>query len=742
MSNFFKSKFYLLIIIFFYVGTNFLFNFYVWQQLILKELPDRIGIFGEWPIYEYVAETIRKNILSGKNPFSDITQVLYPFGWNFALEDMSPINGFYFLFTRPFFTVHQSFAFIVLFSIFVSNISMYMLLRRLTVSKRTSFIMSLVFGYAPFMVIRFGHPTYLALYLFSLFFLFALCMKETKNKKNKVFWAFLLGIICCVSVLTNLYYTLMIAFLCFSFSIFLLIFDRVKLLRGLRQLFPWVFISLGTIGFLLFPWFMKVHESFLFGYRVYAVSFIDSITYSADLISIFMPGSANPIYGEFFQFITLHYMSFMKPSFENFIYPGFLILGTYFYFIFYKKQITQSVIKKMWPFFVISIFFWILALGPFLHILGRKFPIPLPYLVLHITPYFNMARSPGRFIVPFIFLATIIAAFVIDDVAKNKLKVKISRNLFFLNLILIFFLDQSYTAVLPMPNFRVLTPKIYTYIQSHGKGPLLEVPFSVRDGLRFQGDYNSIWLPTAQLKHGQKIFSLYGGRIRDDIFDYYKNDPLFGSIDRLINKPNKQEKTITEKAQKEITRSLEFFDIHYILLKTDEVYSKTAYALFSHIGFQKVMEDHGYLLLYKKNEEYSLSPSKIDLESKHSDLYLTEGWTAAEPTGRWVVGKRARMLFKTNNTSSINVQFRAYTLVENQKMEIYINKSKTTEILLQKDPKTYSFVINTHMVKGINRLVFKFSDTIKPADVFPKNLDKRDLSAFLYTVSFQDSNSL
>ena len=41
-----------------------------------------------------------------------------------------------------------------------------------------------------------------------------------------------------------------------------------------------------------------------------------------------------------------------------------------------------------------------------------------------------------------------------------------------------------------------------------------------------------------------------------------------------------QEKTITEKAQKEITRSIEFFDIHYILLKTDEVYSKTAYALF------------------------------------------------------------------------------------------------------------------------------------------------------------------
>lgn len=741
MKKLFRTRLSFWLIVFSYLATNILFNFYFWQQLILKELPHRIGVFGEWPIYEYIAEIVRQNIISGKNPFSEVGFVLYPFGWNFALEDMAPINGFYYLFLRTFLTVNKSFVLIMLLSIFASNLSMYLLLQYIKVSRKTAFVMGLIFGYTPFLVIRLGHPTYLALYLFPLFFLLAFAVKETEHRIKKLIYAVVFGVVCVISVLTNLYYTFMIILLCLFFFLFFLISDRRKLLVWMYQLFPSVFVSFAVAGLLLFPWLIKIYESFSFSQRVYAPSLVDSVSYSADLVSIFLPGSASPIYGKFIQFITTFYITFMKPSFENFIYPGLFILGVYFYFIFYKKKITRSALKKAQPFFIISIIFWILTLGPFLHILGKKLPIPLPYLVLHITPYLNMARSPGRFIVPFVFLSTIVAAFVIDDIFKNKLKITIAKNLFFLNLLLIFFLDQSYIAVLPSPYFRVIPPKIYNYLQSYGQGVLLEVPFTVRDGLRFQGNYHTVWLPFTQLIHRQKIFSVYGGRIRDDIFDYYKNDPLLGYIDKLINKLEIGNDTFTEKKKKEIIRSIDFFDIQYVLLKTDELYSKTAHNLFSKIGFQNIMDDQGYLLLYKKMKEYSLTPSKIIQANKKSDLYLAEGWSRGEPTGRWVVGKKALILFKINQIEPIKIKFSAYSLAKNQKMQIYINKKKINEMVISQDLKTYSLEINRHLTKGINRLVFKFSDSVKPARIITKSLDKRDLSMFFNTISFHYLNN-
>lgn len=723
----------------FYLGTNILFNFYFWQQLILKELPHRIGVFGEWPMYEYTAEIVRQNIIAGKNPFSVAGSVLYPFGWNFSLEDMAPINGFYFLFLRPFLTVNKSFILIMLFSIFASNLIMYLFLRYIKVSKKTAFVMGLIFGYTPFMVIRFGHPTYLALYLFPLFFLSAFGVKDATHRIKKCMYAVVFGLICVIAVLTNLYYTLMIMLLCLSFCLFFLIFDRRELLVWMRQLFPSIFISLTVAGLFLFPWLIKVSQSFSFNQRVYAPSLVDSVAYSADLVSIFMPGIASPIYGKFIQFITTFYITLFRHSFENFIYPSLFILGIYFYFIFYKKQIARTAFKKAQPFFIISIIFWILTLGPFLHILGKKLPIPLPYLILSATPYLNMARSPGRFIVPFVFLATIVAAFVTDDIFKNKLKIAIAKNLFFFNLLLIFFLDQSYTAVLPTPYFRVVPSNIYKYLQSIEQGVMLEVPFTVRDGLRFQGNYHTVWLPFTQLIHQQKIFSVYGGRIRNDIFDYYKNDFLLGYLSKLINYPNSLKQPIENDKKMLVGRSVNFFDIEHILVNADEIYSNAALTLFQSIGFKTIMTDRGYTLLHKKLEQTESVSFK--LADPNSNLYLAEGWSGVEPTGRWVVGNKARILFKLSETYPLEVKISVYSLANNQEITIYINDKKVNHFAVNQMPHTYTFSINSHLSKGLNDLVFTFSKTIQPVRIIKNEKDTRHLAVFFTQIEFKKKSS-
>lgn len=713
-----------------------MFNFYLWQQLVLKELSHRIGVFGEWPTYAYVAEIVRQNIIAGKNPFSAVESVLYPFGWNFALEDVAPINGFYFLFLRPFLTVNKSFILITLLSIVVSNCIMYLFLRYIKVSRKTAFVMSLIFGYTPFLVIRLGHPTYLALYLFPLFFLAAFAVKETQHTIKKLMYAVGFGLVCVLSVLTNLYYTLMIILLCLFFFLFFLIFDRRELLVWIRQLFPSVFISLTVAGLLLFPWLIQVYESFSFGQRIYTPSLVDSVVYSADLVSILMPGSGSPIYGKFIEFVTTFYITFLKPSFENFIYPGLFILGAYFYLIFYKKQIARSVLKKTRPVFIISVIFWILTLGPFLHILGKKLPIPLPYLILHITPYINMARSPGRFVVAFVFLANVVAAFVIDDVFKNKLKINIAKNLFFLNLLLIFFLDQSYTVVLPAPYFRVIPPKIYNYLQFHeAEGLLLEVPFTVRDGLRFQGNYHSVWLPFTQLIHKQKIFSVYGGRIRNDIFDYYKNDPLLSFLSNLMNDPNSLEQAIENDKKLAIERSVNFFDIKHVLINKSEAYSNAALHLFQTIGFKTIMTDREYVLLYKKSVKPELTSLKLNDPS--SNLYLAEGWGGVEPTGRWVIGNKARIFFKISEKYPIEVKINAHSLASNQRVFVYLNDKRVSHFIVNQEPHLYTFAINSYKVKGLNDLVFTFSKTIQPSRIIKNEKDERRLAVFFSQIAFK-----
>src|SRR3990167_2953492 len=82
--------------------VSLLFYFNLWSQVITPDKPGQLTIQGESPIYEFVAEKVRNNILSFKNPLAPIDSVLYPFGWRFALDDVSPIFGLYFLFKTVF----------------------------------------------------------------------------------------------------------------------------------------------------------------------------------------------------------------------------------------------------------------------------------------------------------------------------------------------------------------------------------------------------------------------------------------------------------------------------------------------------------------------------------------------------------------------------------------------------------------------------------------------------------------
>lgn len=723
-----------LVIILFYFFFNFFFNFNLWHQVIHKENPQFLPVIGEWPIYEHAAGIVKENILAGKNPFTPTPYLSYPFGWNFTLEDVAPINGFYFLFLRPFFSVHQSFALIILIGMFVSNITMFLLLRRIGVNIYTSLLVGLVFGYSPFAILRLGHPTYTAFYLFPLSALFFLLLKQSSLVSTKTLYSFFLGISLVLFFYTNLYFTFMAVLMCIFLIVFYFMSYKKESLNFIKQYYGYIFITAATVFIFLIPWFLVAKEIPVFDQYVKTTSWVDSIAFSADLFGLFIPANFASVYGKFFEYISTFYIRW-RPGFENVIYPGIIVLCAYFYFIFYRKTISKETVKKINPLFFTGIVFWILTLGPFLHVFDKRLPILLPFAILNKIPYAQIARAPGRFIVPFLFLGSIIAGIIIGDIIKNKIKIKAVRYLLFLLLFCIFLVDQSYVMAFSYPLNRPIPSKIYSYLATQGSKPLLEIPFSVRDGLQYVGDYNTTWLPLSQRLHKQKIFSIYGGRISNDVFEYHKKNYLLSTISDMINNPSNYKNSIENIDTNKIIESINFFNIEHVILKKDEEYSQASVQLLEKAGFKSILDDNGFILFYRKTDEIDFY--NINTNSDTAHLIYVRGWSIIESTGRWATEKNADLFFKLQNKKRLVLRFIARSLVKDQTIKIYVNSKKINEASLNEQFKQYKTYIDSEAQEGINTLEFTFSRSAQPAKIFSHNKDYRNLSVLFSSISLE-----
>lgn len=120
-----------------------------------------------------------------------------------------------------------------------------------------------------------------------------------------------------------------------------------------------------------------------------------NIALSADLLAFVTPSEMHPLWGEWATTIA---NTFTSTTSERLIFAGFgpLILAGFIILTAW----SQSVVK-FWSFITGS--FFVLALGPYLHIAGQivtlgGWPLPLPYLLLyHTVPFIGLTRSLSRY---------------------------------------------------------------------------------------------------------------------------------------------------------------------------------------------------------------------------------------------------------------------------------------------------------------------------------------------------------
>ena len=124
-------------------------------------------------------------------------------------------------------------------------------------------------------------------------------------------------------------------------------------------------------------------------------SFAENVELSADVMAFITPSELHPVWGKA---IAPFYRQFSASTSEQLIFVGIVpLLLTIFAAVRYRHR----KLAQFWLWF--TAIFFVLALGPYLHIGGKTIaiggnPIPMPYLALYKTvPFIGISRSLSRY---------------------------------------------------------------------------------------------------------------------------------------------------------------------------------------------------------------------------------------------------------------------------------------------------------------------------------------------------------
>ena len=710
-----------------------------WSELFFDR--STVGaVYGETQATEWGMQNIYDNLIQGKNPFIPIKSILYPFGLDLVGSDAG--FAFNFIFFRPFLSAHQSLAMIVVFSLILASCGMYALLRLMDISAMTSFLIALAYGNMTFLTARLGHLGYFVIYLFPWFFYFCLLFIKSEKKFLKILSSLLVPFIFLMTLWQNMYYFIILSIACIFFAIYFLIYKHKELFLFIKKNLIYFLLAIFVFSLLIIPWLKMLYQTLLFSEAPKGLGWNGAIEFSSDLFGIFIPGSDNFYYGKFISKLAKNSL-FIGGIFENFNYPGIIILTVYFTLVLFRNKIPKKIKESIRPYLSASILFFLLTLGPFLHIAGQWFiqleegirlVLPLPFVILHYIPFIGNIRAPGRLSVGMTFFAYIVCAYLFDALFKGKSKKFI---IFFSILVLTVFIADHR----PINDIGVAPysypKKIYSYIGQDKDGfSVLEIPFSVRDGFTYFGDFNSVGITIGQSYYKKPVITGYSGRIPDYVKQYYQEDPFIGYLGRVIDlniKSNPIVNTLNLSDWKEpdiegSLNSINFLDIKYIIVKETYPYKQKVENFLEKLNYKKIMTDVNHYVLYERD----LTNKKflnINPVNEKSRQLLGMGWYASEKDFRWS-NRRSSIMFKTDSKKNLVLHLEAASFYKSIPLKVFINKKLIDQLVMDSNFKKYQLEISKNNIEnGINTVYFIFDKGYQPSKVISGNLDERRLSS-------------
>jgi hypothetical protein len=629
---------------------------------------------------------------------------------------------------------------------------------------RAALLSGVIFAFAPYHMVRaLAHLNILASgMLIPLYIL--LLIKTMKNGyiTNILLSSFILS----SAVVFNLYYAFYLCFLTALYVLYHIYFDDCRIHKKL-MLKRLLFIALTTSTFCLpVGWMLITHgwEDF-HSYIPRSISF----QFGADLLAFFLPSSFHTVWGNLVRPFYLYH--FTGGETEQTVYVGYAVLA-------FSLIAVLKAPGKETRFWVLSALgFFVLALGPFLHINGHHtldaygipISIPLPYLLLLFIPLLQTLRVASRSGIMVMLALAILSAYGARQLLR-RLGKKSGVGLLCLGLIGTSIIFEALIIPLPLVDARI--PKVYENIATESRygGTLIDVPLH--------------WALTKyqyyQTSHGMRLLLGQAPRLSVELLTTYADSVSFM---KLFKSPaliqDYEDRSIN---RRDILRFIEFFDLSFIVIHKDllgsqifdqsehfgkipsgsrrlqgpEVFERLMRFFLANFPVHRVEEEGDIvtLQLAKSGQNADLwvkgnihHEDNIDFDADASQFFFAEGWWPPERIGEltfaWANAHESRLGVRFAQPEDFMMELRLIPITipggPRQAVTIYANKRLLGEVPLKADDwHLYTVPIpKTYLTPGLNTFRFVYRYTASPAEVYPGNGDARKLAVAFDFIRFR-----
>ncbi len=420
-------------------------------------------------IHNWVVHALFKDPLNIFN-----ANIYYPFKNSLAYSDffiVTSILGYipYSIFREPVVFIN----FTIISSLIFLGFSVYCLSYYVVKNKIASFLSGFLIIFSPAVLDKFVHIQILAIAFVPLSILFFLKFLETKRRRFLI-----ISMICFVLQTINSF--MPGYFIAFSLVIILITFrlqnrKKLKIFLTKSNLLI-VFLSILLIIPVAIPYFSVSKE---FNYVRDIRDTIHLALQPEDYFNTNHYSRLEPFLS-LIQSKTPQNATEYKSGFIGFVFTLLAVIAIVIFIRKYKKKSWQ-INSLFW----ISLFGFIMSLGPFLHLfrqtIHHPFPIPLPYaLFYYIIPGFQGIRNSSRWEMLFIVSITVVIAFVLHQLMKKmSFKKQIVIYIFLIvGIVSEFNFPLHYYQVPQKSDF----PKIYSWIATTPKDSvIIEMPIFTWD---------------------------------------------------------------------------------------------------------------------------------------------------------------------------------------------------------------------------------------------------------------------
>jgi hypothetical protein len=365
--------------------------------------------------------------------FTDL--LYYPTGVSLLFHTLNPFNGVVFLPIQLAFGLLPAYNTAVVFGFVMGGLGAYLLARYVLgpgSSRLAAFVAGAIFTFAPYHIAHLlGHMQLISLEwlpFFALYLLRAAGIPETRTPETR----FLLGnrvsqrrlrdvalavLFLVLVAACDWYYVFYCLILTFVVALWCIVRDvRRGDGRGLlRRLIAIAAIWLATavvLSPLLVP---MAREARATDYMVPDPA--QSRSLSADLLAFITPQGFHPLWGEWARKVS---GSFTSTISEYTVFAGYAVLALAIAGLFSRRRSSTK-----WLWLAAALTFFVLALGPVLHVNGKVglLPggreLPLPYGLLGGLPFLDIMRSISRLDVMVMLALAMLAALGLDALTKG-----------------------------------------------------------------------------------------------------------------------------------------------------------------------------------------------------------------------------------------------------------------------------------------------------------------------------------